>query len=145
MEISAHTTPSVSIQKSSALVFVLMLYLQPSRSIQMWPWIVASVCLDVLETLDQVMVARKGPGFSGQWSKNLQKATSNWETTLKNNRVRDTVYGEMLLKYMTRWGEKTEPLWWFYGLSEYIPKCHAILTFLWQVNMCNLSPGAMIK
>lgn len=54
----------------------------------------ASVCLDVLGILDQVMVTSKGSHFSGQWCKNLRKAISNWETTLKNNRVRDTVYGE---------------------------------------------------
>lgn len=45
----------------------------------------ASVRLEVLGILDQVMVACKGPHFSGQWSKNLQKAISNWETTLKKH------------------------------------------------------------
>lgn len=77
MEIMAHTTPSASIQKDSALVFVLMIYLQPSRGTQRRPLIMASVCLEVFGTLDQVMVASKGPHFSGQWSKNLQKAISN--------------------------------------------------------------------
>jgi len=41
VEITAHTAPSVRIQKRSALTFILLLFLQPSRSTQRRPWIVA--------------------------------------------------------------------------------------------------------